>query len=704
MKKRLFSCFTVLLLLLACSAFAENSGGAPAWQAYNGKRIGVLTGPLMEGIAHENFPDSEYLLFNSYPDCITALLAGRIDAYLGDEPGLKSVHAEQPKIDYIHERITNQEYSFAFRKNDEKSAALCAELNAFLALCHQDGTMQELDDIWFGVDEERKVVDMSDLTGENGTIKVVTTSTDMPFSYIKDGKNVGYDIDLVVRFCRHAGYKLELGDVDFAARIPAIQSGKYDFTTDMNVTEERKEQVLFSDPTSSGGVVLAILTENSPAEVTNTQADQEKQPITSLSMLAQPGVNIAVGLDTPAEGALARDYPDAKIIPYTDIVLAYMDVANGRMDACVSARTEMAFAIQNGFTGVRLLDENYFSTKIAVGISPVSPIPDLKGKLNAFIAEAKADGTLSDMYDRWVTRGEDTLPDIPKAENPSLTLRVGTTGSVMPYSYYVGTELAGYDIELAHRFASWLGAELEFKVYDFGGIIPAAEAGAIDCIMSNLFYTDEKDEAIPFSDVLFEVEITAMVRDDGQGEPSVPEGGFNSLSQLNGKRIGVQTGQTFDAMIAARLPEATLVYYNNKADLINALTTGKIVSFAADEPVAKVQMQENDRLTYVPEYLDSFEFGYVFAKNEEGAKLRGQMNGYLQTIQADGTLAEIDRRWFSLDDADIYVFEMLRREGVEEYLSKRWCPTTDTTTTRNSRKPPKPTAWPSATTTPTDGR
>ena len=52
----------------------------------------------------------------------------------------------------------------------------------------------------------------------------------------------------------------------------------------------------------------------------------------------------------------------------------------------------------------------------------------------------------------------------------------------------------------------------------------------------------------------------------------------------------------------------------------------------------------------------------------------------------------------------IYVFEMLRREGVEEYLSKRWCPTTDTTTTRNSRKPPKPTAWPSATTTPTDGR
>ena len=41
-----------------------------------------------------------------------------------------------------------------------------------------------------------------------------------------------------------------------AGRIPAIQSGKYDFTTDMNVTPERMEQVLFSDPTSHGGIVV----------------------------------------------------------------------------------------------------------------------------------------------------------------------------------------------------------------------------------------------------------------------------------------------------------------------------------------------------------------------------------------------------------------------------------------------------------------
>lgn len=250
---------TVIVIRKDSFSGTDETGGSIRWQDYNGKRIGVLTGTLMENAARECFPDSGYLLLNNYPDCIAALTSGKIDAFLGDEPGLKMIHSEQPEIDYIHDRITLNNYSFAFRKNDPESAALCEELNAFLKRCREDGTMQELDDIWFGVDEDRKVVDMSGLTGENGTVRVITTSTDLPFSYIKDGKNVGYDIDLVVRFCRDRGYGLELGDVDFGGRIPAIVSGKYDFTTDMNVTPEREEEVLFSDPTSQGGIVLAVM-------------------------------------------------------------------------------------------------------------------------------------------------------------------------------------------------------------------------------------------------------------------------------------------------------------------------------------------------------------------------------------------------------------------------------------------------------------
>lgn len=257
-------CVLAALLLAAAAsallpAIREEAAVAKveSYEYFNGKKIGILTGTNMEQESFKYFPDSEYFYFDGYPNMNIALLNGNIDAYLGDEPALKSIHAAEPAIDYLHERLTNNRYSFAFRKNDPAEKALLVEFNSFLAKIKADGTYDEIDRIWFGTDESKKTVDMSGLTGENGTIHVVTTPTDEPFSYIKDGKNVGYDIDVAVRFCRDRGYAIEIGEVDFSARIPALASGKYEFTTTMNVTPEREEEVLFSEPVSEGGIVVA---------------------------------------------------------------------------------------------------------------------------------------------------------------------------------------------------------------------------------------------------------------------------------------------------------------------------------------------------------------------------------------------------------------------------------------------------------------
>ena len=187
-----------------------------------------------------------------------ALTTARSTPTFGDEPALKSIHAQQPRsITSRSGSPTTSTPSPSARTTQGEGAR--DQFNAFLRKIKADGTYDQIDATWFGTDESKKVVDMSGLTGENGTIRVVTTSTDEPFSYIKDGKHVGYDIDVAVRFCRAYGYALEIGDVDFQARIPALESGRYEFTTTMNVTPEREESVLFSDPVSEGGIVVAVV-------------------------------------------------------------------------------------------------------------------------------------------------------------------------------------------------------------------------------------------------------------------------------------------------------------------------------------------------------------------------------------------------------------------------------------------------------------
>ena len=173
----------------------------------------------------------------------------------------------------------------------------------------------------------------------------------------------------------------------------------------------------------------------------------------------------------------------------------------------------------------------------------------------------------------------------------------------------------------------------------------AAEAGRIDCIMSNLFYSEERDQDIPFSDVLFEVEITAMVRDEGQKDQSAPQDGSTALSRMNGKRIGVATGTTFDAIVRKALPEAKIVYINTAADLIAALETGKIDGFAVDEPAARQFCRENTRLAVLDEYMDTFEFGFVLPKTAEGEALLKELNAWLISLREDGGLDRLIEKW-----------------------------------------------------------
>ena len=475
----------------------DTSGDTVRWQDYNGKKLGVLVGPLMEDTAAEFFPDSEYLLYNTYPDCIAALLAGKIDGYLSDEPGVKSTHAEQPEIDYIHERLTENNYSFAFRKDDPKSAALCAELDEFLTRCWADGTMEELDEIWLGADEARKTVDMSGLTGENGTIRVVTTSTDMPWSYIKDGKNVGYDIDLVVRFCRDRGYGLELGDVDFSGRIPAIQSGKYDFTTDMNVTPEREEQVLFSKPTSQGGIVLAVRASDLAAPASGGEIGGPEGAAEPVDL-----EHAAIGVDTGSifPDILGAYLPEAEIHYFNNIADELSALKSRKIDA-IALDEPVARSVQAMDSAVAVAPEIYGSFDFAYMFAKNEHGAALCEALNEYMNGLKEDGTLEALQRKWFdcedlsaveTTDYQNLPDT------NGTIHLGTN-QYQPFVLAVDGQYGGYEIEILAMFCRDQGYALDISDMSSDALLSAVWTGKCDVGCGGMSITEERKQNLYFS-------------------------------------------------------------------------------------------------------------------------------------------------------------------------------------------------------------
>ncbi len=259
-------------------------------------------------------------------------------------------------------------------------------------------------------------------------------------------------------------------------------------------------------------------------------SSSQQQHITTTIQLNDKAYKVGTAEGSASMFAVEEYLPEAQMQLFTDNVTGYTAVRQGKIDAFAYDRIIMEFAIAGGLDGVKLLDESIGEdTDIAVAISPKTKIPNLTQKINQFLDELREDGTLDDMYHRWVSTADDQMPDIPVAENPTYHLRVGTTGVVQPFSYYEGTTITGYDIELVYRFAYWMGADVEISIYDYGGIVAAAESGDIDCIMANMNATPERYDKIEFSDGYLLSETTVMVKEDAaaaQGDQKEEAGSF----------------------------------------------------------------------------------------------------------------------------------------------------------------------------------
>ncbi len=148
-------------------------------------------------------------------------------------------------------------------------------------------------------------------------------------------------------------------------------------------------------------------------------------------------------------------------------------------------------------------------------------------------------------------------------------------------------------------------------------------------------------------------------------DPTQASLSMTSIDQFNGKKIGSATGTTYDDIVRRRLPDVTFSYYNTYSDMVAAMQSGKIAAFACDEPVLRTIMAENDQVTMMPEYLDTFEFGFIFPKNNKGSALCGQMSEFIREVRDGGELEKLEKKWLggNMDGAEMPDIESLSGEN-----------------------------------------
>lgn len=229
-----------------------------------GKKVGVVSGSLFGHFLKMGIPQAIPEEFNSYPDQIQGLKSDKVSAFLADEPIARMVVKENPGFKILPEVIIDDKYGLVFSKENAK---LCNDFDKIIARFEADGTLKKLDEIWFGENEDEKLIINYPKVGKNGTIKHAVNSGTPPFSYMKNGKIVGFEVDLVARIANELGYGVEVFDMDFSSLIPSVVSGKNDVASGaISITDERKKSVLFPRSHYKGGIVAIVKTASVSSE------------------------------------------------------------------------------------------------------------------------------------------------------------------------------------------------------------------------------------------------------------------------------------------------------------------------------------------------------------------------------------------------------------------------------------------------------
>ena len=249
-KNKILFLLLFLILLAGCNNEKKQINSVYDLKYSN---IGIYTGSEYDKLLEEKIENAIPAYYNSYSDEISALKSGKIDAFLTDEPLAQEILRKNSGLKILNEKLTNDSYAFAINSQKEE---LKQKVDKIILEMKKDNILNEFKEKWFSDDENIKNLEIYNYDYTN-TIKFATVTGSAPFSYMKNNDIVGYDIDVINYIGYKLKYKIEIIDMAFDGIIPAITSGKVDMAgCSIIVTEERKKQVLFSEPNYYGGIVL----------------------------------------------------------------------------------------------------------------------------------------------------------------------------------------------------------------------------------------------------------------------------------------------------------------------------------------------------------------------------------------------------------------------------------------------------------------
>ncbi|EJG1582906.1 amino acid ABC transporter substrate-binding protein [Vibrio parahaemolyticus] len=217
-------------------------------------------------------------------------------------------------------------------------------------------------------------------------VKVGMSGRYFPFTFVKQDKLQGFEVDMWDEIGKRNDYKIEYVTSNFSGLFGLLETGRIDtISNQITMTDERKAKYLFADPYVIDGAQITVRKGNDSIKGVNDLA----------------GKTVAVNLGSNFEQLLRQYDKDGKINIKTYDTGIEHDVALGRADAFVMDRLSALELIKKTGLPLELAGEPFETIQNAWPFVNDEKGQKLQAEVNKALAEMRADGTVEKISVKW---------------------------------------------------------------------------------------------------------------------------------------------------------------------------------------------------------------------------------------------------------------------------------------------------------------
>ncbi|MBD3314699.1 MAG: ABC transporter permease subunit [Chitinivibrionales bacterium] len=220
-------------------------------------------------------------------------------------------------------------------------------------------------------------------------------------------------------------------------------------------------------------------------------------------------------------------------------------------------------------------------------------------------------------------------------------LSVALTGKYPPFSFYSEEgKLVGFDIDVSRAIAKYMDRKLDIVTTEWDGILAGLLAGKYHAIIGSMAITPERAKKVSFSAPYYISGAQIFIRREDTTR-------IQGIEHLADRRVGVVLGETYEHYLSSNHPEIEAITYKSSNDIFQDMENGRLDAFLTDRLVGLHQIR-SARKPFAPAGPLLYQEKMGIPVRQTETELLASINSALAALKADGTLARIHTKWFSL--------------------------------------------------------